>query len=99
MTTKNSNSNTYIFQRSITVPDDWSGTLWPRTWCNWPKPNECLTGECGQGIECDGNIGKSPFSSVDITLKGKDGYDSYAVSLKNGYNVGVAVSIKYQIKM
>lgn len=86
-----------LFQRSITVPDDWAGKLWPRTWCGWPKANECLTGDCDQRLQCGGNDGKPPYSSIEIELKGAGGYDTYFVTLASGYNIGVAVRYPFPL--
>ncbi|KAJ8942403.1 hypothetical protein NQ318_014449 [Aromia moschata] len=75
--------------RTITAPEDWAGRFWPRTWCDTSN-NHCLTGDCGDRLECQGNGGAPPASLAEITLKGAGGLDFYDISLVDGFNIAVA---------
>ncbi|CAH1119658.1 unnamed protein product [Phaedon cochleariae] len=78
--------------QSITVgaPDDWAGRFWARTWCD-DSTSHCLTGDCGNKLECGGNGGAPPATLVEITLKGNGGLDFYDVSLVDGFNVPASI--------
>lgn len=74
------------------APDDWAGRFWPRTWCD-SGSKHCQTGDCGNRLECSGAGGNPPASLVEITLKGDAGNDFYDISLVDGFNIGVSVSV------
>ncbi|XP_060534577.1 uncharacterized protein LOC132706992 [Cylas formicarius] len=71
---------------TVGAPDDWAGRFWARTYCN-PQSNHCLTGDCGNKLECAGAGGQPPATLIEITLKGSGGLDFYDVSLVDGFNV------------
>ncbi|KAJ8942401.1 hypothetical protein NQ318_014447 [Aromia moschata] len=75
--------------KTITAAEDWAGKFWARTWCD-AKTNHCLTGDCGDKLECQGDEGAAPATLAEITLKGDGGLDTYDISLVNGFNVAVA---------
>lgn len=74
--------------RTVTVsaPDNWAGRFWPRTWCDY-NSKHCLTGDCGNKIECNGAGGNPPATLLEITLKGAGGLDYYDISLVDGFNI------------
>ncbi|KAH7853208.1 hypothetical protein Vadar_034799 [Vaccinium darrowii] len=79
---------------TVSIPASWSGNLWGRTLCSTDANGQftCATGDCGSGtIECCGNGPASPITLFEITLDGPNGYDSYDVSLVNGFNVPMNV--------
>ncbi|KAK9874693.1 hypothetical protein WA026_005513 [Henosepilachna vigintioctopunctata] len=78
-------------QKSVNAPENWSGRFWARTWCD-PASNHCLTGDCGNKIECNGAGGQPPITLVEITLKGPQGLDSYYISLVDGFNVKATIT-------
>ncbi|KAG5869073.1 hypothetical protein JTB14_001265 [Gonioctena quinquepunctata] len=75
---------------SVYSPDDWAGRFWARTRCDWDSKH-CLTGDCGNRIQCDGNGGAPPVTLVGITLRGSRGIDYYYVSLVDGYNIEASI--------
>lgn len=84
----------YILQRSVTAPAGWAGRFWARTYCD-VNTKHCLTGDCGNRLECGGNGGAPPASLVEITLNGYGGMDFYDISLVDGFNLPLSVS-EYQ---
>ncbi|KAJ7541405.1 hypothetical protein O6H91_10G058200 [Diphasiastrum complanatum] len=74
---------------SLTVPFGWSGRMWARTGCQFDSGGQgsCLTGDCGNKLQCNGIGGEPPASLVEITLNGAAGLDFYDVSLVDGFNV------------
>ncbi|XP_023016999.2 uncharacterized protein [Leptinotarsa decemlineata] len=75
---------------SVYSPDDWAGRFWARTWCD-VNTKHCLTGDCGDRLECGGNGGAPPASLVEITLKGYGEQDYYDISLVDGFNIAAAI--------
>ncbi|CAG9855907.1 unnamed protein product [Phyllotreta striolata] len=75
--------------QTIDAPEDWAGRFWGRTWCD-PNTHHCLTGDCGDRIECAGNGGAPPASLAEITLKGSGGLDYYDLSLVDGFNLAIS---------
>ncbi|CAH1134042.1 unnamed protein product [Ceutorhynchus assimilis] len=71
---------------TLSAPDNWAGRFWGRTWCD-PGSKHCLTGDCGNKLECNGAGGVPPVTLVEITLKGWGGLDYYDVSLVDGFNI------------
>eukprot|EP00252_Welwitschia_mirabilis_P003169 TRINITY_DN13257_c0_g1_i1.p1 TRINITY_DN13257_c0_g1~~TRINITY_DN13257_c0_g1_i1.p1 ORF type:complete len:246 (+),score=-32.41 TRINITY_DN13257_c0_g1_i1:75-740(+) len=77
----------------VTVPGSWSGRFWGRTGCNFDGSGAgtCSTGDCGQGLQCGSAGGAPPVTLAEFTVGGdKDFYD---VSLVDGYNVPVGISV------
>ncbi|CAG2061039.1 unnamed protein product [Timema podura] len=81
---------------TITVPEGWAGRFWGRTGCNFDQNGNglCETGDCGRGLSCNGAGGVPPTTLVEITLKGSGGLDYYDISLVDGFNVPISVSLK-----
>ncbi|CAH1954687.1 unnamed protein product [Acanthoscelides obtectus] len=75
--------------RTVRAPEKWEGRIWPRTWCD-PKTKHCLTGDCGNKLQCAGAGGVPPASLAEIKLKGNSGLDNYDVSLVDGFNIPIA---------
>ncbi|XP_023016998.2 uncharacterized protein [Leptinotarsa decemlineata] len=75
---------------SIHAPADWAGRFWARTWCDY-NSKHCLTGDCGNRLECGGNGGAPPATLAEITLKGWQGLDYYDISLVDGYNLAASM--------
>ncbi|XP_030758256.1 pathogenesis-related protein 5-like [Sitophilus oryzae] len=71
---------------SINAPDNWAGRFWARTWCD-SRTKHCLTGDCGNKLQCAGAGGVPPVTLLEITLKGDAGKDYYDISLVDGFNV------------
>nr|CAH7737379.1 unnamed protein product [Callosobruchus chinensis] len=76
--------------RTVRAPGNWQGRIWPRTWCD-PKTKHCLTGDCGNKLQCNGAGGVPPASLAEITLKGWQGLDNYDISLVDGFNIPIAM--------
>ncbi|XP_060527320.1 uncharacterized protein LOC132702590 [Cylas formicarius] len=72
--------------RVLSAAGDWAGRFWSRTWCYADQNNHCLTGDCGNKLECAGAGGTPPATLVEITLDGYGGIDYYDISLVDGYN-------------
>ncbi|XP_030758258.1 pathogenesis-related protein 5-like [Sitophilus oryzae] len=64
---------------SVNAPDNWAGRFWPRTWCD-PNSKHCMTGDCGNRVECAGAGGVPPATLLEIKLKGDAGLDYYDIS-------------------
>ncbi|VDC04533.1 unnamed protein product [Peniophora sp. CBMAI 1063] len=83
---------------SFSVPDNWAaGRIWPRTECDFstnPGPTSCATGGCNGGLECDtaSGTGVPPATVAEFTLV-PDGADNYDVSLVDGFNIPVEVTV------
>nr|AAW56442.1 PR-5-like protein [Diaprepes abbreviatus] len=75
---------------TVLAPDNWQGRLWGRTGCD-DQTNHCVTGDCGDKLECAGSGGVPPVTLVEITLKGDSGLDNYDVSLVDGYNIEASI--------
>ncbi|XP_056643063.1 uncharacterized protein LOC130449334 [Diorhabda sublineata] len=76
--------------KTVSAPEDWAGRFWPRTYCDY-NSNHCLTGDCGNKIECAGAGGTPPVSLAEITLKGYGGLDYYDISLVDGFNIPISI--------
>lgn len=77
-------------RRTIGAPDDWAGRFWARTWCDW-NSKHCLTGDCGNKLECRGAGGVPPVSLAEITLRGWGGLDYYDISFVDGFNLALFI--------
>ncbi|KAG5869074.1 hypothetical protein JTB14_001266 [Gonioctena quinquepunctata] len=75
---------------SVFAADDWAGRFWARTWCDY-NTFHCLTGDCGDSLECQGRGGAPPASLAEITLNGYGGQDFYDISLVDGFNIAVSI--------
>lgn len=75
---------------SVHSADNWAGRFWGRTWCN-SNTQHCLTGDCGNKLQCNGAGGVPPASLAEITLKGAGGLDFYDISLVDGFNTEISV--------
>jgi hypothetical protein len=69
------------------------GRFWVRTACNFAGNGQghCVTGDCGNKLECNGAGGVRPVTLADITLNGAGGLGFYDVSLVDGFNVPMQV--------
>ncbi|CAH1119657.1 unnamed protein product [Phaedon cochleariae] len=76
--------------KTVRAPDDWAGRFWARTWCD-DSTSHCLTGDCGNKVECGGNGSTPPATHIEITLTGSGGLDYYDISLVDGFNVPASV--------
>lgn len=70
--------------------EDWAGRFWGRTGCN-DDNNRCVTGDCGDKLECNGAGGAPPASLAEFKFKGSDGQDFYDISFVDGFNLQIAV--------
>ncbi|KAF9255160.1 Osmotin, thaumatin-like protein [Marasmius fiardii PR-910] len=83
---------------TFSVPDNWTaGRIWARRNCvmSQPGPNNCLTGGCNGGLECDRNTGTGvpPATVAEWTLSANPSVpDNYDVSLVDGYNLPARIS-------
>jgi len=93
---------------SMTVPQGWSGRIWPRTNCSFNDKGHCPTegvdccssGSCLEsdnktfGLEC-AYSGKPPTSLIEMTFDAPSGngpYDTYDVSFVDGWSVPVSMN-------
>lgn len=76
---------------TIEAPKGWSGRFWPRTGCTFDQSGKgtCLTGDCGNKLNCGGAGGAPPVSLAEFTLDSPN--DFYDVSLVDGYNLPVSI--------
>ncbi|KAJ8946576.1 hypothetical protein NQ318_008306 [Aromia moschata] len=70
---------------TVNAPDNWAGRFWSRTFCD-SNTKHCVTGDCGNKLQCNGAGGNPPATLVEITLKGDRGLDFYDISLVDGFN-------------
>ncbi|CAN1231016.1 Osmotin-like protein [Linum grandiflorum] len=79
----------HFTHRSFPAPNHhWSGRIWARTGCSHTPDNKfrCLTGDCGNRLECNGLGGATPATLVQFSLHhGSGDFSSYGVSLVDGY--------------
>ncbi|XP_076894110.1 thaumatin-like protein [Bidens hawaiensis] len=83
-------------QKKIQAPADWVGRIWARTGCKFgsDKNHACETGDCGGKLMCNGLIGAPPTTLVQVALQPDKSKPSfYDVSLVDGYNIPVSVTI------
>ncbi|VEN44686.1 unnamed protein product, partial [Callosobruchus maculatus] len=60
--------------KTVRAPDNWAGRFWGRTWCDQGSKH-CLTGDCGNKLQCAGAGGVPPATLAEVTLKGDAGKD------------------------
>ncbi|XP_070495986.1 uncharacterized protein [Chironomus tepperi] len=68
----------------------WGGRIWPRRDCD--ANGHCLSGDCGNRLQCNGAGGIPPASLAEFTLDGWGGQDYYDVSLVDGYNLPIKIN-------
>ncbi|XP_071719869.1 pathogenesis-related thaumatin-like protein 3.5 [Rutidosis leptorrhynchoides] len=75
----------------LTAPTGWSGRFWARSGCTFDTSGKgnCVTGDCGNVLQCNGAGGVPPVSLAEFTLNSP--MDFYDVSLVDGYNVPVSI--------
>jgi hypothetical protein len=77
---------------TVSVPNNWTaGRIWGRTHCNTSTGN-CLTGDCGNKIACNGATGIPPATLAEWTLAGANNNDYYDLSLVDGFNCTMTMS-------
>ncbi|KAF5314720.1 hypothetical protein D9611_007272 [Ephemerocybe angulata] len=81
--------------RNIQVPENWkAGRIWGRRNCDMskPGPNNCITGGCNGGLECDRDSGTGvpPATLAEFTFDGTN--DWYDVSLVDGANLPMRIT-------
>lgn len=54
----------------------------------------CETGDCGRGLACNGAGGVTPVTLAEFTLDGNGGQDFYDISLVDGYNLPMEISLQ-----
>ncbi|CAN1275925.1 Thaumatin-like protein 1, partial [Linum perenne] len=83
----------------IEVPPNWSsGRFWGRTGCSVDATGKftCLTGDCASGqVSCNGAGGIPPVTLAEFTLGGAGGLDFFDISLVDGFNLPVSITVKY----
>ncbi|GKB70288.1 chlorophyll A/B binding protein of LHCII type 1-like protein [Tanacetum coccineum] len=77
--------------RNITAPRGWSGRIWGRTGCTFDAYGDgtCTTGDCGNGLYCNGAVGEPPASLAEFNLDSP--LDFYDVSLTDGFNMPISI--------
>ncbi|CAP37203.2 Protein CBR-THN-6 [Caenorhabditis briggsae] len=75
--------------RKISVEDSWQGIIWGRTFCD--SRMRCATGNCGNREQCNGTLGRFPFTIAEFSLDESNDKDVYSVSLINGYNIPILI--------
>ncbi|ERN13381.1 thaumatin-like protein 1b [Amborella trichopoda] len=83
---------------SLNAPSTWSGRMWARTLCTTDSTTAnnftCQTGDCGSNkIECLGGGAAPPATLAEFTIQ-SGGLDFYDVSLVDGYNLPMLISIQ-----
>ncbi|CAO4373299.1 unnamed protein product [Caenorhabditis nigoni] len=76
-------------ERKISVEDNWQGIIWGRTFCD--RRMRCATGNCGNREQCNGTLGRFPFTIAEFSLDESNDEDVYSVSLTNGYNIPILI--------
>ncbi|XP_044001609.1 pathogenesis-related thaumatin-like protein 3.5 [Aphidius gifuensis] len=78
--------------REITTQEQWSGRMWGRTGCD--ESGHCVTGDCGNKIECAGAGGVPPVTLGEWTFDDPNvpGVDFYDVSLVDGFNLPMRIT-------
>ncbi|CAA0817155.1 Pathogenesis-related protein 5 [Striga hermonthica] len=77
---------------SVSAPIGWSGRFWARTGCSFDNSGQtgnCITGDCGGRLKCEGIGGAPPVSLAEFTLDSPQ--DFYDVSLVDGFNLPVSI--------
>jgi hypothetical protein len=79
---------------SFSVPPNWSGRIWARTYCNFDSSGSgsCETGDCGAGLACNGNAGQASATLAEFTLGGGTAADFYDVSLVDAFNLPMTIT-------
>ncbi|PRQ44888.1 putative glucan endo-1,3-beta-D-glucosidase [Rosa chinensis] len=83
---------------SIDTPVPWNGRFWGRTNCftdnsgmfTCDKPGDCASGQ----VSCNGKGGIPPATLVEINIPAGGGQDFYDVSLVDGFNLPISVTLK-----
>ncbi|XP_047161394.1 uncharacterized protein LOC124831449, partial [Vigna umbellata] len=75
----------------VDFPAIWSGSIWGRLGCNFDVAGrgKCVTGDCGNGLYCNGLSGAPPATIVSLAIQDDQQY--YNVSFVNGYNVPITI--------
>jgi hypothetical protein len=78
---------------SVSIASGWAGRFWGRRGCsfNGSGQGSCLTGDCGNKLQCNGAGGIPPTSLAEFTLNGGGNVDYYDVSLVDGYDFPVSI--------
>ncbi|XP_031496293.1 thaumatin-like protein 1 [Nymphaea colorata] len=81
--------------RSLQAPTGWAGRFWGRTGCAFDGSGQggCRTGDCANRMECDGAGAKGAATLAEFSLGGFGGKDYYDVSLVDGYNLPLVVTV------
>ncbi|EAU84098.2 hypothetical protein CC1G_06960 [Coprinopsis cinerea okayama7 len=77
------------------VDDGWkAGRIWARRNCDFSRPgaSSCISGGCNGGMQCT-HPGVPPVSLAEFTLNGDGNQDFYDVSLVDGANLPVRISV------
>ncbi|GER48769.1 pathogenesis-related thaumatin superfamily protein [Striga asiatica] len=77
---------------SLYAPAGWSGRFWARTGCSFDNSGQtgnCITGDCGGRLDCNGIGGAPPASLAEFTLDSPQ--DFYDISLVDGFNLPVSI--------
>ncbi|CAG9807634.1 unnamed protein product [Chironomus riparius] len=77
--------------KTFHVGRGWGGRIWPRRDCD--GNGHCVSGDCGNKIECNGAGGVPPASLAEFTLDGWGDQDYYDVSLVDGYNLPIKINL------
>ncbi|KGN59009.1 thaumatin-like protein 1b [Cucumis sativus] len=80
--------------KSFNVPAPWTGRVWARTRCSNNGRFTCMTGDCGRGLSCNGAGGVPPVTLAEFTIAPDGGQDFYDVSLVDGFNLPVTITIQ-----
>ncbi|CAJ1952060.1 unnamed protein product [Sphenostylis stenocarpa] len=77
---------------TLQVPPLWGGRVWARLGCSFDAAGkgECITGDCGGVLFCDGLGGTSPATLAEITIGADQTF--YDVSLVDGYNLPISIT-------
>ncbi|HTU84307.1 MAG TPA: thaumatin family protein [Solirubrobacteraceae bacterium] len=81
---------------SITVSNSWNARVWGRTGCHFTADGRgpCLTGGCGERYQCRG-WGQIPATLAEYDLDSYDHLDFYDVSMVDGSNLPMYITITH----
>lgn len=75
---------------SMAIARGWHGKIWARQGCD--ANGQCITGDCGRGIQCRGADTQAPVTVASFALDDWGGIDYYEITLINGFNLPMQIT-------